>query len=187
MENAIKNGKRPSEKRLAAAGNAFARQQPLSDGLLPPPVAENALFPATLPRVMCRQTRLRSRNRRKKPAFGNFPLFIKITRLPACQPLRFKLHCTTNRCGSTAQAKLAKVKNRIEKPGRSPNSIRNRPFCRKRPVLTRGADACGGRLKTKKRPSESVASAQLRFQTASVFPKNVQRFSSTSSTNLLPA
>ena len=207
---------------------------------------------------MCRQTRLRSRNRRKKPAFGNFPLFIKITRLPACQPLRFKLHCTTNRCGSTAQAKLAKVKNRIEKHGRSPNSIRNRPFCRKRPVFTRGKRICGrlkkqkkpsesvasaqpktvfrrplplcsncvspprragcvalprtrfgllgephrfvapikracvasGRhacLKYGKRPSESVASVQLRFQTASVFPKNVQRFSSTSSTNLLPA
>ena len=44
MENAIKNGKRPSEKRLAAAGNAFARQQPLSDGLLPPPVAEKSPF-----------------------------------------------------------------------------------------------------------------------------------------------
>lgn len=44
MENAIKNGKRPSEKRFAAAGNGYARQQTLSDGLLPPPVAENALF-----------------------------------------------------------------------------------------------------------------------------------------------
>jgi hypothetical protein len=79
MENAIKNGKRPSEKRFAAAGNGYARQQTLSDGLLPPPVTENALFSVPPPRVMRRQTRLRSRNRRKKPAFGNFPLFIKTT------------------------------------------------------------------------------------------------------------